>query len=438
MAAKSKSKPREVDGKAGIQPTIRTFTTWSLALIRAAEIQADSGNLRQAANLCDWLLTDERIGGTLQTRTQALLGLVPEFEPAGDKRRSNRAVKALDAQEDWWASYPESELEQILTWGLLLGVAPAQHQWKTPEGHGGRWLPCPEFWHPQNLRWDDRARQWLMRVASPGNPDGWREQPIVAGDGTWILHTPFGANRPWSRGAWRALARYALIKAYAIADWSSHSGKSSVLTSFSPKDVSIKPIDRNALAQDIYERGREAVVVLPAGFDLKLVEATANTKELFDAQIQMANTAIAIYVRGGNLTTEINQGTGSRAASETQERLGDDAKLRFDAQCLTSTIHDQSLMPWAQFNFGDPTLAPWPEYPTEPEEDLAGKVKSELESFNVVEKAEQLGFEVDREEFLRDHGITWAKPGVKPKAVEPKTTNGAEGQTKPEEDPAVV
>ncbi|HEX2879904.1 MAG TPA: DUF935 family protein [Polyangiaceae bacterium] len=435
MAAKSKNKPREVDGKAGIQPTVRTFTTWSTQRIRQAEIQADSGNLREAANLCDWLLTDDRIGGTLQTRTQALLGLVPEFEPAGDKRRSNRAVKALDAQEDWWASYPESELEQILTWGLILGVAPARHQWKTPEGHGGRWLPCPEFWHPQNLRWDDRNRQWLMRVASPGNPDGWKEVPIVAGDGTWILHTPFGVNRPWARGAWRALSRFALIKAYAIADWSSHSGKSSVLTGTSPKDVSIKPAERNALAQDIYERGREAVVVLPAGFDLKLVEAAANTKALFDAQIDMANKAIAIYTRGGNLTTEISSSAGSRAATESQERLGDDAKLRWDAQSLTTTVHDQSLMPWAEFNFGDPTLAPWPVYPTEPEEDLKGKVDSEDKALDVLGKAENLGLDVDREEFLRDHGITWAKPGVKPKKPDEPTKTNPEGDPKPDQQP---
>jgi len=195
-----------------------------------------------------------------------------------------------------------------------------------------------------------------------------------------------------------------------------------ILAGTSAKDVAVSPEKRNQLAQDIYDRGREAVVVLPPGYDLKLVEATANTENIFNAQIKMANTAIAILVRGGNLTTEISDGAGSRAASETQERLGDDAKLAFDNETLTTTIHDQSLVWWAEFNFADRTLAPWPAYPIEAEEDLKSKVATELQSFDALQKAEALGFEVDREAFLREHGIEWAKPGVPKIPVKPTAT----------------
>lgn len=409
-------KPRS--NKAGVEPSVRTFTTWSPGLILAAELQADSGNLRQAAALCDWLLGDDRLPSTLSTRVQALLGLDPTFEASGDKRRSNRVVRALEGQEDWWAAYPEQELAQLHTWGLLLGVAPARHSWEVSEDHGGRILPRPAFWHPQHLRLDQQSREWKIRVAQAGTFGSGSEETLDPGDGTWLLHTPYGNNRPWSMGLWRGLSRWALLKYFAIQDWARHGEKGATLAATHDKDVKSTKEQRAQLANDIYARGREAVVVLPAGFDLKLVEATANTKQIYEAQIRMADEAIAVAVRGGNLTTVMSQGAGSRAAAETQERTGDHAKLKFDAQSLTTTIHDQSLVWWAEFNFGDRKLAPWPVYPVEEEEDLKSKVEGEEKAFLVVDAAERLGFEVDRKLFLEEHRITWAKPGEAP--VPPK------------------
>jgi hypothetical protein len=431
VAARKPKKPQSPkDLTAGTQPTVRTYTTWTPDLIRSAEIAADTGNLRQAANLCDWILADDRVSGTLQSRTQALLGLVPTFEASGDKRRSNRAVKALDAQEDWWAAYPEAELELMLAWGIVLGVAPERHGWVAHEDHGNRVLPCPEFWHPQHLRQDQRSRKWWMRIASESSPGGWQEVEIVAGDGTWILHTPYGRNRPWSRGAWRALARLVLLKTYAVTDWQRHSEKSSLHVVTVQEGIEDNKPRRQELAQDLYARGANGVVCLPPGFDLKLVEATANTKAIYDAQIEMANTAIAVLIRGGNLTTEVGKG-GSRAAANTQERLGDQAKLRFDSESLSTTIHDQSLVWWSEFNFGDRKLAPWPVYPTGPKKDVKAKADVAAVAADVVQKFETQGFEVDRQKFAEEFELTeWLKPGEKPETP-PPVPPGQPGQTVP-------
>lgn len=416
MAAKKK------DQKGGFEPSVRTFTTWTPALIRSAELQADGGNLRQAAALCDWLLGDDRVPGTLAARVQALLGLEPTFEASGDKRRSNRVVRALEVQEDWWAAYPETELAQLHTWGLLLGVTPARHGWIVSDDHGGRILPQPAFWHPQHLRLDQQSREWKIRVATAGGFDPGIEETLEPGDGTWLLHTPYGKNRPWSLGLWRGLARFVLLKYYAIQDWARASEKGSILaaTSKSQQNGDPNPTtreQRQELAQDIYNRGKDGVVVLPDDFDLKLIEQTANQRNTYEAQIAMANEAIAVAVRGGNLST-VTKG-GSLAAAEQQHETGDLAKLKFDAQSLTTTIHDQSLVWWAEFNFGDAKLAPWPVYPVEEEEDLKSKVESEEKAFTVVKQAEDLGFDVDRKAFLEEHKISWAKPGTKPAAPKP-------------------
>jgi phage gp29-like protein len=427
-AAKKKTKGsvKAADMSAAVEPTVRTFTTWTPDKLRAAYIQADGGDLRPAANLCDWLLTDDRVSSTLRTRVQTLLGLEPSFERSGDKRRSTRAVKALEGDEDWWEAYPESTLADLVTWGLLLGVKPARHRWEEKADHDGRILPMPEGWHPQHLRYDNSRRVWRIRVAPAGSQVE-EERDLVPGDSEWILHTPFGPNRPWSMGLWRALAPLVLLKAFAQQDWANISERSVLLVLTCMNAGAAKELEgytkdaRKELAEKVYARGKSAVAALPPGVDLKAIQAAVSAKDVQGALITMCNDAIAITVRGGNLTTEVKD--GSRAATETQAQFGDQGNLEFDAQSLTTTIHDQSLTWWAEFNFGDSSLAPWPVYPVEPEEDLKAKVEADEKAFANCQKAEQLGFEVDRKEFLEQHKITWAKPGT-PKEP-PQTTTAA-------------
>jgi phage gp29-like protein len=385
-----------------IQPSVRTYTIWTPTRIRAAEIEADGGSMRRVANLCDWLLGDDRIRGCLDVRAQALFGLDPKFEPSGDKRRSNRAVRALEADEDWWDSYPEAENTLLVIWGILLGFAPGRNRWEDggPQ-HGGRVLAKPEFWHPQHTRYDWTTRRWLTKVATPTTDFGVNEVEIVAGDGDWILHTPYGPNRPWSMGLWRGLARLALLKSYAQSDWARLGESASRNVVESTVDSQGNVVDtkenRQELADDIAALGRDGTIVLPPMYTYKLVEASAVTKDIYDQQIKMANEAIAISIRGGNLSTNVTE--GSFAAAKAQSQMGDQAKLRFDAQAFTTTIHDQSLIMWAELNFGDPGLAPWPVYPVQQEEDLKSKAEAMAKAAESLIQFQALGFDIDREGF---------------------------------------
>lgn len=389
---------------------------------------AQSGELRLAADLCEYLLTDDRVASALTTRVQSLLGLDPTFERSGDKRRSAKAVKALEAEEDWWAAYPETEIALIHKWGLLLGVAPAQQPWPQDERRTAtHWLPNPEFWHPQHLRQDQRTKRWFIKAATEGNASAAsREVEIVPGQPEWILHCPYGKNRPWAWGLWRPLAKMVLQKHLARGDWSRAGEKAAILAlevamqaASTLTDSSGKPKDTmRQLATDIYNRGRHGVAALPPGVKLNAVETVNRAKDLYESPIQLIDAAIAILIRGGNLGT-LTEG-GSKAAAEVQERTTDLPRLRFDAQSLTTTIHDQSLVWWAEFNFGDRMLAPWPVYPVEPDEDLQSKAETEEKALANVDHAEKLGFKVDRQQFLDDFKIGWAKPGERPKAPEPQ------------------
>jgi phage gp29-like protein len=387
--------------------TPRTFTTWTSDRIRAAELQAGSGNLRLASECCEWILTDDRVS-TLETRVQALTGLTPKFEASGDKRRSSTTVKALDAKEDWWEGYPEAELTELHLHGVLLGVSLARHYWQANEDHGGRLLPNPETWPSHTLAQDQRTRQWSVADSENVRHD------VTAGDSEWILHTPYGKHRPAMKGAWRKLSRWVLLKELARQDWSRHAEKASTLVAEAAEGTTKD--QRKQLAEDLAAIGGDAVIALAPGYTLKLLEVEANTEVIYKAQIDVANKAIAIILRGGDQSTEIGK-NGGRAATEVQERRGDAVKLVWDASTLGTTLHKQSLSWWAEFNYGDRKLAPWPAWPVEPEEDLKAKVETEEKSFDTVDKAEKLGFKVDRKKFLEQHKIDWAEEGERPKVV---------------------
>lgn len=404
---------------------VRVYTEWTPLMLRSAERQAEQGNLQTAVSICDWILTDDRVAASLSARVEQLMGLEPTFE-AGTGKRAAAAAKALEADEDWWESYPESELTQLHTWGLVLGGGLGHHNWEEREDHGGRLLPKPTFWHPQRLRFDWPTRQLLVRDASD------TELVVVPGDGEWILHAPYGQQRFWAYGLWRRLARLVLLKQYAIGDWGRHSEKGSLLVATSLKSTQQQ---RQELAQDLAGAGEDPVVALPDGFDLKLVEVAANTQAIYDAQIKMANEAIAITIRGANLSTNVEG--GSRAAAETQKKTGDDAKLRFDASALTTTIHDQSLVWWAEFNFGDPKLAPWPMYPVEPDEDMGQRATMISTLAEGLTKLDTLGYDFDLKVLQEEFGLTFITGRPRPTRVpEPKLPGAAPGAKPGEKKPA--
>jgi phage gp29-like protein len=226
------------------------------------------------------------------------------------------------------------------------------------------------------------------------------EVEVVAGDGSWLLYTPGGADRPWSHGAWRSIARWWLLKKYALADWGRHSeqaGGVKVATTDSGNDV-----DRRKLATDLATMGADATVALPQGWNLKLVEVAANTFETFRAQVDSANAAIAIALVGQNLSTEVKG--GSFAAAQVHQQVAH-AVLRGQAETLSTTLHAQALVWWSKFNFGSADAAPWPEWTIDPPEDdalIAATAKSVGEAVSALKNA---GVEIDAQAFAERFGI---------------------------------
>lgn len=347
MARPDKHEYREQYGRA--------LGEWTNTSLTTARILADGGTLSYAAELVDELRADSRVAGVLPQRVNGLLGLPLTFEASGDGRRRGRAVRALEADEDWWQIAPEHELADLHTWGLLLGVGLAELVWTTNDR--GRAIPRLKVWDARWLRFEWTTRRWLLRTDDQG------EVEVIPGGGKWVIYTPYGASRPWAKGLWRALARWWLLKTFALDDWARHGEMhgSPIRVGLAPEGSQAE--DREAFAADLAEIGRDTSIVAPPGYTMELLEAEAKTWEQFPKQIETANAELSILLVGQNLTSEVTG--GSFAAAKIHENVRDDL-VRFDAEALATCLNEQVLTWWAEFNFGDARLAPWPSWDTAP------------------------------------------------------------------------
>ena len=74
------------------------------------------------------------------------------------------------------------------------------------ENDVGRVIPSMRVWHPRWFRYDYERRTWRVKTTAFGN----EEEDVQAGDGKWIVFTPYGESRPWARGAWQGLGLLAI------------------------------------------------------------------------------------------------------------------------------------------------------------------------------------------------------------------------------------
>lgn len=370
----------------------RSIIEWTPDRLRAAAHLADGGSLRLAADLCDGLLTDDRIQGVLSVRVRGLLRLPIRFElEEGDEQTPEE--EALS--EDFWKAYPEDDLAQLCSWGLLLGVAVGEHRW---EQVGDRVIPRLHVFHPRWLRYDWTTREWKLTI------DGGAEITIQpGGDGKWILYTPYGESRPWAHAPWKALGLAWVIKLFALQDWARHSESHGSPVKVGTVPAEAKAETRKEFASDIDRLVSDAAIALPAGYDLKYVEATAKTWEQFPALIGWADKAAAICLSGGNLTSDVS-GAGSYAAAQVHQAIASHL-IESDEATLSTTLHEQSLTWWAAFNFGDADRAPWVRWDTTPPTDKRSKAETLRTFGEAITQLGNAGIRVDTVALARDYGI---------------------------------
>ena len=377
-------------------PHIRSIASWSPKGARSALNLLMNGQFSLAAQLADAILADDRVQATIDTRVNGVLSLPMDFAPVAEESDRARVV-ADDLESDFWTMFPEDALNELQTYGLMLGACPAELVWETG---GGKWLPRLKVWHPSLLTWVHEERTWRIRTEQGG------EMPFTPGDGKWLLYTPYGPKRPWTKARVRSLAIPFVAKQYAVGDWQRHSEIVGGGIRKGKAPSGIKDEDRQAFLSDLKDLASDAAIVLPDGWDLELIESRAQNADAFEKLIEWADTAIAISVLGQNLTTEVEG--GSLAAARVHENVKGDL-IRADTEGLATTIRRQAIRHWAIFNYGDEGLAPWPKWQSDPPEDqkqLAETMRTFGEGLTSLQNA---GLRLDLPELARKFGVPLAQ-----------------------------
>ena len=334
-----------------VQRPHATRDDWNPSTIKSARRSAELGNLRAAADLVEHIQTDDRASGVLSTRVRGLLKCEVRFEDA-ESDDATPITQALEA--DFWDAYPENDLAQLASWGLMLGVGLGEHRWDVNEY--GRLVPRLRVWHPRWLRWDHRNHSWLLQTEG-----GDVELDLESGE--WILYTPFGSHEPWRHGLYRSVSAWWLLKRYAISDWGGYSEAHGNPIRVGTSEMDTGKEYRTELAEDLQNIAGITGMGMPPGVKVELLEATARTWETFQAQVEAANTSMAVAIAGQNLTSEV-QG-GSYAAATVHDSIRRDL-IESDEQALSTSLHEQMISPWAAMNYGDAPV-PWVRWETTPE-----------------------------------------------------------------------
>lgn len=386
-------------------PIVTTQTGWTILQVRQAIESLVIGLFDAPAQLMDAITGDSRVHSAFQQRIGGLLGrkvmhqLPPEFSD------SPLAKECLDAWEKhWMVMASEPILGDMQVWGFGLGFWVGQQLWDTS---GSYWKPYLVPFHPRYTYY-----HWLYRKYIAITLDG--QVPIDAGNGHWVLHTPYGPYRGWMRGAVRAISPWWLARNYALRDWARYSERHGmpIGKAVTPFGADVDSV--NKFRSDLGNLGQESIIQLPQSpepeigkYDLEWLETKDQAWDGFQGLISQCNAEITLAVLGQNLTSEVKEGSfaAARVHADVRQTI-----LEADARALSQTIYNQIARPFAAINFGNPDLAPRTTWDIIPGEDTKTLSDTFYQFANGVKALKESGKEIsDLSGFARQFGIELGK-----------------------------
>ena len=376
------------------------LTAWDPPSVRAALEQHVIGTFGQSALLFDEMLAYEAMDTARSTRLQGVISHPMEIVPSATASSPRQAKRARDMLAERIEDLlPEYVLDRFLTYGEGLGFQAAQLLWSMSEK---RWWPQIQHWHGA-LTYYLVSSRTFMAITMEG------QAPIVAGDGHWILHAPHGLYRGWLHSKVRACSYPWLAAQYALRDWMRYCE----VHGLPIKKLKVPSYANERQKQD-FERlmstlGSEPVVALPqnvdpkgVSWDLELLEATSNSWQGFEAIIARCDKRISISWLGQNLTTDVDAGSLAAANVHSHVKL---EMSKSDARLLATTLNEQLIKKWAEYNFDDVSLAPRISWLIEDPEDLQAKSTAINTAAQAFASLTQSGIKVDPVAFFMPYGV---------------------------------
>jgi phage gp29-like protein len=374
-------------------PLSVTLTGWDVPSARAAKRDLVIGLFESPAQMWDAIiLSDSRVAAGLASRL-SILGRPVEFRLPRKYRDSALAKECLDAFVDAWPEMAtEASLGEMQRWAIGMGFGPAQILWDTTGDYA---TPHPLPWHPRYTYF-----HWLYRCYVAITMDG--QEPIIPGDGSWMLHAPHGEYRGWMRGAVGPISPWWLGRNFALRDWMRWSEKHGLPILKLKTPAVGDPYQQAIVRFSLANIGQEALIHLPQNpppalsYDVELMEAKASdAHEGFRKLIAQCNEEITLTLLAQTLTSSMPAEGGSSYAAARVHAGVLQGMLEADARALSWTLYRQLARPFAAINFGNPDIAPRVVWDVTPFEDAATKAQAFLQLASAISAMRTAGFQVD-------------------------------------------
>jgi phage gp29-like protein len=402
--AEERKKIREI--KLLADTTITLTSGWDVPACQEAIAEMQNGQFMRAGLLWDTVLTDDAVRSAVSTRRLALLGSKKTIIPA-DHPNKKLAQKVAEKIEEKYETFLSGALAPIFQNALGMGFAIAHMYWN-PDSYDGHCVyPTITNWHPANVWYHLAERRYYANTL---------EGPctVIPGDGEWILHAPTREYMGWLDGYLRNLWLPFMVRSYAWRDWARYNERHG-MPFIKLKIPAMADVDeKNSFVDGMSNLSNETMIPLPqsgdpqGSWDMELVEATSNSWQTFEGTLKSTSERIAILVLGQNLTSNVDG--GSFAAAQIHDKIRH-VYLSDDGKALSRTLN-QILVPFAEYNFGDPKLAPTIVFDTAPPEDKKMKMDTFSAAIQVVSSAQ--GLPINVEQILKEVGIPTIDPSKNP------------------------
>lgn len=332
---------------------------WTLDKIYAARDAQRIGRFLYAAQLAEAMRSDDALAVAYKNRLAPQRCIGVDIEPASG-RRGDAIAKEAEALygADGVGLRPDTIADLhgcLANHGIAIGVNEA-----VVRDDGSRVDIFHRYWPIEHVYWDETRRVLLTRI------DGGLDEPIVHGDGRWVVYSNHSYH-PWAQDA--AVLSAAAVwarHAYGNRDWAKGSqahGSAKIIGEL-PENVPLQGPDGEmsadaeamiTLLQDMISSDTP-VGIRPSGAKTEFVTNTSSAWQVWKELVGNAEKAAArIY-----LGTDGILGTQGGAPGVDIESLFGVARtiVEGDLGTIERCLYEGLLVPWTAINFGDSTLAP--------------------------------------------------------------------------------
>lgn len=404
-------------------PLIRLETSWTPDDVLDARDMHLRGRFEQSGLLWVWMLCTSRLKVVLGKRVSALAAIPVTVAPSRDLKIASPAEKAVAKlwESRWPRILPEATRQELHRNAIGMGAALARVSWELCED--GRWWPKLTAWPTDAYYYDDTDCHWYAKTREGA------DRKIKPGYG-WILWLPYGP-KGFQLGAVASLGMECLLATMSKQDWANYNKANATAVKKAIVPRGMPAAEKSDYLDQVEEvgEGENTTILCPqnldgsgANFEYVTTEG-ASKVDTFEKAKADAEKTITIEILGQEKTTD-DGGVGTYDAVEALQGV-EDRIILGDGESLTEVLYAQLSVPWAEYNFGNASLAPWVKWqPKGTNETLeaAPKLKSLAESVVAMDAALQgTDRQVDKVSIFEDAGIkTIPRPPVAPApAAEP-------------------